>query len=86
MLPTLQIGMMHELGAQFVEEVIQVWDELTKNPLLGCRRHPIKNIRWRYLDRFPYRTIYEVEEMNHVVKVAAVLHAARHDIHWQKRL
>jgi mRNA-degrading endonuclease RelE of RelBE toxin-antitoxin system len=74
------------LGAQFVEEVIRTWEALTDNPLLSCRRHSSKNIRWRYLDRFPYRIIYEVDEMNHVVKVAAVLHAARHDKHWRKRL
>jgi len=32
------------LGAEFVEEIVQVWDALAKNPLLGCRRHPTKNI------------------------------------------
>lgn len=74
------------LGAQFIEEIIQVWDALGENPLLNCRRHPSKNIRWRYPDRFPYRVIYEVNEADYVVKVAAVLHAARHDRHWQKRL
>jgi len=42
------------LGFQFIEEIIQVWDELAKNPLLNCRRHPAKNIRWRYPNRFPY--------------------------------
>jgi mRNA-degrading endonuclease RelE of RelBE toxin-antitoxin system len=72
--------------ARFVKEVIQIWDELTVNSLLGCRRHPTKNIRWRYLENFPYRTIYEVDELNHVVIVAAVLHAARHTYHWQKRV
>lgn len=74
------------LGVQFIEEVIRVWDALAENPLLNCRRHSTKNIRWRYPDRFPYRVIYEVNELNHSVKVAAVLHAARHERHWQKRL
>jgi toxin ParE1/3/4 len=74
------------LGVQFVEEVIRVWDALTENPLLNCRRHSIKNIRWRYPDRFPYRIIYEVDELNHSVKVAAVLHAARQERHWQTRI
>jgi hypothetical protein len=36
------------LGAEFVEEIIQVWDALAENPLLNARRHPRKNIRWRY--------------------------------------
>ena len=72
------------LGAHFVEEVIQVWDALAINPLLNSRRHPRKNIRWRYPERFPYRVIYEVLE--DTVVIAAVLHAARHDRHWRKRV
>ena len=48
------------LGTDFVEEIIRVWDALAENPLLNCRRHPVKNIRWRYPDRFPYRVIYSV--------------------------
>ena len=39
--------------------------------------HPLKSIRWRHLDRFPYRIIYEVLEQDETVVVAAVLHAAR---------
>jgi toxin ParE1/3/4 len=74
------------LGAEFVEEIIRVWDKLVENPLLGCRRHPTKNIHWRYPDRFPYRVIYEVNESARSVIVAAVLHAARHDREWQRRV
>lgn len=74
------------LGAEFVEEIIRVWDALAENPLLQCRRHPTRNIRWRYPERFPYRVVYEVSEAEQVVVVAAVLHAARHDREWQRRL
>ena len=74
------------LGGEFVEEVIQVWRALGENPLLNCRRHPTKNVRWRYPERFPYRIIYEVLEAERKVVVAAVLHAARHDRHWQNRV
>lgn len=74
------------LGAEFVEEIIQVWDALAKNPLLNSRRHPRKNIRWRYPERFPYRVIYEVSESEHLVVIAAVLHAARDDKHWRRRI
>jgi toxin ParE1/3/4 len=74
------------LGAAFVDEVICVWQELTTNPLLGSRRQGVKNIRWRYPERFPYRVIYEVREDERLVIVAAVLHAARHDRRWQERL
>ena len=74
------------LGAKFVEEIIRVWDALKESPLLHSRRHPKKDIRWRYPERFPYRVIYEVDETKRIVKVAAVLHAARHDRQWRKRL
>lgn len=74
------------LGFRFIEEIIRVWDALADNPLLVSRRHPTKNIRWRYPERFPYRVIYEVDEAEHTVRVAAVLHAARHDRHWKKRV
>ena len=73
------------LGAEFIEEVLRVWHVLAENPLLNSRRHPRKNIRWRYPERFPYRVIYEVREAERVVVVAAVLHAARHDRGWQPR-
>ena len=74
------------LGIGFVEEVIRLWDALAENPLLNSRKHPLKNIRWRYPDRFPYRVIYEVDESQQTVIVAAILHAARHDRHWQRRV
>jgi plasmid stabilization system protein ParE len=69
-----------------VEEIIQVWDALAENPLLNARRHPRKNIRWHYPERFPYRVIYEVLEAEHSVVVAAVLHAARDERHWRQRM
>ena len=75
-----------DLGRRFREEVIQVFDALAVNPLLGCRRHPHKNIRWRYPERFPYRVIYELLENEKTVVVAALLRAARHDQHWQQRV
>lgn len=74
------------LGAAFVDEVIRVFDALAENPLLHSRRHATKHIRWRYPARFPYRVIYEVDEADRIVVVAAVLHAARDDQHWQKRV
>ena len=74
------------LGREFIEEVIRVWRSLADNPLLGARKHPVRNLRWRYPDRFPYRVIYEVEESTRTVIVAAVLHAARHDTAWKEWL
>jgi toxin ParE1/3/4 len=74
------------LGDEFVEEVLAVFDALEVNPLLHCRRHPTKNIRWRYPERFPYRVIYEVIEEERLVVIAAVIHAARHDRLWRRRI
>ena len=74
------------LGDRFLEEFLAVLDGLTINPLIYCRRHPSKNIRWRYPTSFPYRVIYEVIEHEKIVVVAAVLHAARHDREWKKRV
>lgn len=74
------------LGEEFVEEVITVLERLADNPLISCRRHPTRNIRWRYPERFPYRIIYEVVEEEKTVVVAAVLHAAQNDRHWRKRV
>ena len=73
------------LGAEFVEEIIRVWDALADNPLLNCRQHPTKDVRWRYPNRFPYRVIYEVLEGEHLVVIAAVMHASRHDRVWRQR-
>src|SRR5690349_10719843 len=72
------------LGADFVDEVLKVFDALAENPLLNSRRHPTKNIRWRYPERFPYRIVYEVT--GDVIVIAAVIHAARHDRQWQRRI
>jgi len=74
------------LGDKFVEQFLAVLDQLTINPFLHCRRHPHKDIRWRYPKSFPYRVIYEVIEQERVVIVAAVLHAVRHDREWNRRV
>jgi toxin ParE1/3/4 len=74
------------LGSAFVDEVIRVFDALAEKPLLHSRRHAMKDIRWRYPARFPYRVIYQVNEVEHSVVVAAVLHAARNDQLWRKRV
>lgn len=74
------------LGAEFREEVIRVFDALADNPFLNARRHPSKDVHWRYPERFPYRVIYEVIEAEYTVVIAAVLHAARHDRQWKRRL
>ena len=77
----------HEgLGDRFIEEFLEVLNALSKNPLLHSRRQRQKNIRWCYPKSFPYRVIYEVVEREKIVVVAAVLHAARHDRAWKRRV
>ncbi len=74
------------LGLRFVEEVIQTWNAISENPMLNSRKHRTKNLRWRHPESFPYRIVYEVNEERREVLVIAVLHAARHERHWQKRV
>lgn len=74
------------LGLEFVDEVLRVFGALGENPVMNSQRHPQKNIRWRYPERFPYRVVYEIIEAECTVVVACVLHAARHDRHWKKRV
>lgn len=50
------------LGTRFAGEVLDVWADLAVNPLLGCKKHPRRNIRWRYPAKFPYKIVYSVEE------------------------
>jgi toxin ParE1/3/4 len=66
---------MEGLGDRFVDELLAVLDQLTINPFLHC-----------YPRSFPYRVIYEVNEDEKVVVVAAVLHAARHDRESKRRI
>ena len=73
------------LGLRFADTVLEVCDSLAENPILNARRHPTKNLRWRYPTRFPYRVVYQIDEARREVVVLAVLHAARHDRHWQSR-
>ena len=74
------------LGGEFRQAVLDVLETLVDNPLLNCRQHPRRNIRWRLPQRFPYRVIYEVIQEERTAVVAAVLHAARQNQHWQRRL
>jgi plasmid stabilization system protein ParE len=74
------------LGAAFIDELIHVLEQIEENPLHRSRRHASKNIRWRFTDRFPYKVVYEIIEVDHTIIVAAVLHAARHDRRWIRRI
>jgi len=73
------------LGVEFIKAVLAVLDALALNPLLHCKRHPTRNIRWRNAKRFPYRVVYEVIEDKRLVVVVGIIHNARQDTVWQER-
>ncbi|RYD23621.1 MAG: type II toxin-antitoxin system RelE/ParE family toxin [Verrucomicrobiaceae bacterium] len=74
------------LGGEFVEEIIAVWEGLAVDPSIGARKSLSSGVRWKYPDRFPYRVLYSVDENLRTIIIIAVLHAARHDSRWQKRI
>jgi plasmid stabilization system protein ParE len=72
------------LGAGFAFAVQQRLDELLQNPLLPRIRDRVRGVRWVYPRRFPYRIIYRV--IGQTVLVIAIIHAARDERHWKKRV
>lgn len=72
------------LGTAFAFAVQRRLDELPQNPLLPRIRDRVRGVRWVFPDRFPYRIIYRVT--GQTVLVIAIIHAARHDRHWKKRV
>jgi hypothetical protein len=57
---------------------------LPRNPFLYRIRQYRRQVRWAYPGRFPYRIIFRV--VGDTVVVYAVLHAAREDQYWKRRL
>jgi hypothetical protein len=54
---------------------------------MGClERKSAAELPPSFHRRFPYRVIYEVLEAERIVIVAAVIHAARRDREWQRRV
>lgn len=72
------------LGIEFTREVIAAIDALTSNPVMYRLRHKRKKVRWKLLDRFPYRVVFRITD--DLITIVAVLHSARHDRHWKQRL
>jgi plasmid stabilization system protein ParE len=72
------------LGTEFASEVIGAIDGLAEHALLFRVRYRRKNVRWIYPRRFPYRICYYVE--GQTAHVFAVVHAARYDREWKRRV
>lgn len=71
------------LGERFIREVVTAIDALLPNPLVYRLRNRRLGARWCFPRSFPYRIVYRF--VGDVVTVVAVIHAARHDGHWQAR-
>ena len=72
------------LGQKFLGATRQMMARSRQNPLLYRVRHRRKQVRWAYPRRFPYRIIFRVTA--DIVVIYAVIHAARHDREWRKRV
>ena len=72
------------LGADFSRLVRLAINALPQNPLLYPVRERRLQVRWLYPGRFPYRIVYHTA--GDLITVVAVLHAARHDREWKRRL
>lgn len=74
------------LGADVIREVQATYAAISDNPFLNSQKHARKPVRWRVTRRFPYRVIYRILEKEQCLVVLAVLHSARHDRRWLRRL
>lgn len=72
------------LGREFLRAARDTIDTLSSNPLIYHVRSRRKQVRWACPHRFPYRIIFRV--IRDTVVIYAVVHAARHDRQWSKRL
>jgi toxin ParE1/3/4 len=72
------------LGREFLQAVRTKLIPLARNPLLYRLRHRRSGVRWTYPCRFPHRIVFRV--VADTVIVYAVIHAARHDREWKKRV
>ena len=72
------------LGEEFYDDLMATMARLPLNPLIHRVRFSPLQARWVFSNRFPYRVIFRVE--NDTVVVYAVLHAARHDRQWKRRI
>ncbi len=72
------------LGADFSRTVRRAINTLPDNPLIYRIRERRRKIRWFLPPRFPYRIVYRVK--GDWITVVAVIHAARHDREWRKRV
>ena len=71
------------LGTKFERETLETIDSLSLHPHYRIR-HKRWNIRWKLLSTFPYRVVFQMKD--DLVTVIAVIHSARQDRNWLRRL
>jgi toxin ParE1/3/4 len=72
------------LGLELIAEVRAAALRVIANPLLHRQLRKEPDVRRILTRRFPYRVFFILRE--DAIVVFAVLHAARHDRHWQRRM
>ena len=72
------------LGRDFLRAARETMASLPRNPFLYRIRQHCRQVRWAYPRRFPYRIVFRV--VGDTVVIYAILHAARQDRHWKRRL
>ena len=72
------------LGLELTIEVRNAIRRAVENPLIYLQLRKQPDVRRILARRFPYRVFFIVRE--DAIVVFAVLHAARHDRHWQRRV
>ncbi len=72
------------LGVDFARTVRGAINTLPANPLIYRVRDRRRNVRWFFPPRFPYRIVYRVRE--ELITVFAVIHSARQERRWKRRL
>jgi len=77
-------GRQQGLGNEFVAEVESVLEKLKQDPERFRLHYPAQRVRRVLTKRFPYYAYYYLE--GRLVRVFAVVHAARHERVWRSRL
>ena len=72
------------LGHEFLRDVRATIERLLRNPLIYRVRYGPRPVRWAYTRRFPYRIIFHISD--DTVIIDTVIHGARHDRRWKKRV
>ena len=72
------------LGTDFARAIRDSIEEILRDPFRPRIRDRARQIRWVLPRRFPYRIVFRA--VQGTVIIYAVLHSARRDRHWRRRI